>query len=109
MTFFFFKMTGVNNEPVAILKYISDTESTEISLRNCDFFVECRRGVYGELCSMSCGNCKDGVHCNASNGACPGECENGFELPTCNESEYELRNILKSSKLCAILADFRAE
>lgn len=48
---------------------------------------ECRAGMYGEQCSMSCPSCGESYRCNHVTGEC--YCPPGYTGPNCNQGEHE--------------------
>ncbi len=46
---------------------------------------DCENGTYGVNCSSRCGHCLGGTPCNATDGACPGECQGTWKGPRCDQ------------------------
>lgn len=46
---------------------------------------DCTNHMYGENCSISCGNCFAREQCDHINGTCMNGCDNGFQGYSCTE------------------------
>jgi hypothetical protein len=49
--------------------------------------LECDAGSYGQGCSMTCGDCRDGAPCDSVNGTCPDGCSVGRRGDKCDVCE----------------------
>ncbi|XP_046583140.1 uncharacterized protein LOC124290475 [Haliotis rubra] len=47
------------------------------------YSTECVDGMYGDDCMSRCGQCKDGLTCDKSNGECREGCQGNFMKPLC--------------------------
>lgn len=52
--------------------------------------VGCDDGTFGTNCSSTCGHCHKGMPCDKKTGACPKECDPGYEGLYCNKSEITI-------------------
>lgn len=55
-------------------------------------FTACSGGVYGQNCSLPCGQCLDNEQCHHINGTCMNGCGRGYQGLNCTEGQHLLVN-----------------
>lgn len=51
-------------------------------------FTACSGGVYGQNCSLPCGQCLDNEQCHHINGTCMNGCGKGYQGLNCTEGQH---------------------
>lgn len=54
-------------------------------------FTACSGGVYGQNCSLPCGQCLDNEQCHHINGTCMNGCGRGYQGLNCTEGQHLLQ------------------
>lgn len=51
------------------------------------FLSDCEGGMYGDNCSVPCGNCFRSEQCHHINGTCLNGCDSGYQGLPCTKGE----------------------
>ncbi|KAK3594320.1 hypothetical protein CHS0354_028702 [Potamilus streckersoni] len=72
----------------SLARFVSVIRNNSKILTICEVVVdgECQKGIFGDVCNETCGNCLYGNNtCNSTNGQCIGGCQAGWRDAMCKE------------------------